>query len=282
MTWLLMLLLVARVLSQHCINSYCSTISDCGSGCNSCAPDGVCSGSRHDHYPHSHDPHSHRPHGHNPHSHHPHSHQPGPGPTPSACKWPVFASRAELQADAWGQYYKAVYGALPTAGDFPLDVSTNWLLHDGAIIKAGLQTLCKSSECPLNEKDRYSTNDMYQPPLVSWIWHTYPYPAQPASTWVEVLHEADPFGDEHHGMWLVFTPGSGIWFNLGVTIAFPEHQDAYNRFGIGDGDNEKLSLAAAAAGFDSIQFLAHVDHVNYQCDTHNTGRPGFDYSEMAN
>ena len=30
--------------SDHCINSYCETISDCGSGCNSCAPDGVCSG----------------------------------------------------------------------------------------------------------------------------------------------------------------------------------------------------------------------------------------------
>jgi hypothetical protein len=41
--------------------------------------------------------------------------------------------------------------------------------------------------------------------------------------------------------------------------------------------NEAMSKAAVAAGYDSVQFLAHVDHVNYQCDTQNTGRAGFDY-----
>jgi len=41
--------------------------------------------------------------------------------------------------------------------------------------------------------------------------------------------------------------------------------------------NEGMSKAAAAQGFDSIQFLAHIDHVNYQCDTKNTGRVGLDY-----
>ena len=42
--------------------------------------------------------------------------------------------------------------------------------------------------------------------------------------------------------------------------------------------NSAMAAAAAAAGFDSVQFLAHVDHVSYQCDTKNTGRRGFDYS----
>ena len=40
---------------------------------------------------------------------------------------------------------------------------------------------------------------------------------------------------------------------------------------------ESSVVQAAAAGYDSVQFLAHVDHVNYQFDTKNTGRPGFDY-----
>ena len=80
-------------------------------------------------------------------------------------------------------------------------------------------------------------------------------------------------------MWMVFAPGSGIWFNLGVTISFAEHADAYSHFKVAAGGdmNQELSKAAAAAGYDSIQFLAHVDHTNYQCDTHHTGRPGFDY-----
>ena len=156
-----------------------------------------------------------RSHSHHPHAHHPHAHQPGPGTT---CTWPVFASRDALQANPWGAYYAAVYGALPTNDAYPLDVSANWLLHDGALIKARVQT-CKASECPLKEKDRYSTNDMYQPPLVSWIWHAYPYSALASHAWVEVLHEADPFGDEHHGMWLVYAPGSGIYFNTGAQTA---------------------------------------------------------------
>ena len=75
------------------------------------------------------------------------------------------------------------------------------------------------------------------------------------------------------------TPGSGLYFNLGTTIAFAEHQDAYSHFQVAGGQdmNEAMSKAAAAAGYDSVQFLAHVDHVNYQCDTKNTGRVGFDY-----
>ena len=63
--------------------------------------------------------------------------------------------------------------------------------------------------------------------------------------------------------------GSGIWFNTGKTIAFAEHADAYKHFGVSQGGdmNVKLSKAAAAKGYDSIQFTAHKDHVNYPCDT---------------
>ena len=72
---------------------------------------------------------------------------------------------------------------------------------------------------------------------------------------------------------MMYTPGSGIYFNLGKTISFAEHSDAFSYFKItGGGDmNSQMAAAAAAAGYDSIQFLAHVDHVNYPCDTKNTG-----------
>ena len=213
--------------------------------------------------------HSHNPHGHNPHAHTPHTHSPPP------TKWPSFANAAVLTASPWASYYTAVYGAAPPAAAFPLHVSAAWLLYDGALIKSKVVDVPDAKTCPLAVLDRYTTNDMYQPPLDSWIWHAYPYAAIAANAEVEVLHEADPFGDEHFGMWLIYAPGSGIYFNLGKTISFAEHQDAYTHFGATG--NEDLSKKAAAAGFDSIQFLAHVDHVNYQCDTKNTGRAGFDY-----
>ena len=199
-------------------------------------------------------------------------------PQPPTGSWPTFATISGLKASSFGRYYITIYGELPPANMFPLDVGATWLLYDGALISAGVGDLPKADTCPSKERDRYTANNMYQPPLVSWIWHKYPYTAPAANTWVEVLHEADPFGDEHFGMWMVYAPGSGLWFNTGVTISFPEHQDAYTHFGVTQGDlNEELSKTAAAAGYDSIVFTAHIDHTNYQCDTHNTGKAGFAY-----
>ena len=55
-----------------------------------------------------------------------------------------------------------------------------------------------------------------------------------------------------------------IYFDLGNTIAFAEHNDAYTYFNIAGvpAYNSAMSAAAAAQGFDSVQFLAHVDHVS--------------------
>ena len=223
----------------------------------------------HSHNPHAHNPHSHTPHAHNPHSHNPHAHQPQ--------AWPTFATVDELQKSPWATYFRLVYSGLPTR--YPLAISNFWMLHDGVLIKARTGPLPTASTCPSKALDRYALNDDYQPPKVSWIWHPYPYAALAANAWVEVVHEADPFGDELHGAWMLYTPGSGIYFNLGTTIAFQEHHDAYTHFNIAGGQdmNSAMSLAAAKAGYDSVQFLAHVDHVNYPCDTGNTGKAGFNY-----
>jgi len=99
------------------------------------------------------------------------------------------------------------------------------------------------------------------------------------------MHKADPFGDEEYGNWFMYSPGSGIYFDVGVTTSFQEHDDAFRHFAITCDPkkcdyNEELSKAAAAQSYDSIQFLAHVDDVNYQCDSHNTGKVGLDYMGM--
>lgn len=206
---------------------------------------------------------------------------PGPAPPPRAYAWPSFQTAAELQADPWGNYYKAVYGEIPQIG-YPIDTMDNWCIHDSIVVSSKLSMipatvgLCPTSNPPLGQ--RYSMNNQYSVPFMSWIWHPYPYQAMAANSWVEVMHESDPFGDEHFGAWFVYAPGSGIYFDLGTTISFATHSDAYAHFGVSSGDfNEELAKKAAGAGYDSVQFLAHVDHVNYQCDTHNTGRAGLDY-----
>lgn len=212
---------------------------------------------------------------------------PAPPPTPPAppappsSSWPTFQSKAALAADPWGKYYEAVYGELPSQG-FPIETISNWFVYDATIVSSRVTNIPASvGSCPANNPpagQRYNINDMYSPSFTSWVWHPYPWKAMAANTWQEVIHQADPFGDEHFGAWFIYAPGSGIYFNLGNTISFDEHDAAYKHFNVKAGNlNEELSKAAAAANYDSLQFLAHVDHVNYQCDTHNTGHAGLDY-----
>merc|ERR1712224_174088 len=62
-------------------------------------------------------------------------------------------------------------------------------------------------------------------------------------------------------------------------MAFPEHEDAYKHFNVDRTKdlNEGLSKLAAQQGFDSLQFISHVDHLNYPCDSKNTGKFGLTY-----
>merc|ERR1712060_215794 len=47
-------------------------------------------------------------------------------------------------------------------------------------------------------------------------------------------------------------------FNTGKTISFTDHGDAFSYFQT-PANNEKMAQVAQAAGFDSVQFLAHTD-----------------------
>jgi len=177
-----------------------------------------------------------------------------------------------------------VYGEIPKTG-YPLRFADNWLIYKSKLedVKKQLKDSPPKSvgKCPTANAgagEHYDTNNMYSPTSTSWIWHPYPYQAVAGNAWVEVIHEADPFGDEHFGVWFVYAPGSGIYFNTGKTVSFNEHQDSYTHFGVRQGDfNEEMSKAAASQGYDSVQFVAHVDHMNYPCCTQNTGIPGLLY-----
>jgi len=78
-----------------------------------------------------------------------------------------------------------------------------------------------------------------------------------------VMHKKDPFGDEHHGSWFLYAKGTGVWYNTGKSITFNDHGDAFQHFG--RHDNEGMCQAAAAAGYDTVFFIAHPDSTNYPC-----------------
>ena len=114
----------------------------------------------------------------------------------------------------------------------------------------------------------------------------------PSHAKVEVAHRSDhsikgfkglkrPPGDS--GTWFYLAPGSGIYFDLGRTIAFQDHDDAGRKFRCGCGAQhqpscrpgvkyaECWSKQAAAQGYDTVQFTArHRENVwKYEIlDTH--------------
>jgi len=194
----------------------------------------------------------------------------------------------------WGCYSRKIYGAEHFTS------RPSWLIfgYDEALHPCGIST--SSPNCPESEGVWYQHGYLYRPPKTTFIWRKPPYAKLPSHSWQEVMHQADPFGDEHYGAWFIYSPGSGIFFNLGDTIAFDEHWDAYDYFKVGDQKkckgiespkesshqseaksscdwNEEMCKLARKKGFESVQFLKHVDHVNYQCDTKNTGTAGLQY-----
>jgi hypothetical protein len=206
-----------------------------------------------------------------------------PPPTPpSTGDWPTFLSRDELvQSGSWAIYYYTVYGQYPTDG-YPLSPGSLWMFYSEAILDSGVTCFPNSvGKCPTDGKIEgqvYNRNNAYAPRYSFWNWHPYPYSACGSHTWCEVTHKRDPFGDEQEGAWFMYSPGSSIYFDIGVTRAFSTHAEAYHYWGVtGPKWNEELSMRAAADGYDSVQFTAHVDHVNYPCDTYNTGVPNLEY-----
>lgn len=201
-----------------------------------------------------------------------------PSPSPA---WPTFASPDDLGKTAWGTYYKLVFGEIPT-DNYPRSPESLWMFYSDVISQAGVTEYPHSvGECPTDGKEEgqvYTTNNVYSPSGTFWSWHPYPYRSYGSHTWCEVMHEQDPYGDEQAGAWFMHAPGSAIYFDIGVTLAFSTHTEAYDHWGVtGPNWNQDLSTRAASDGYDSLQFTAHVDHVNYPCDTHNTGTPDLEY-----
>lgn len=75
----------------------------------------------------------------------------------------------------------------------------------------------------------------------------------PSNAWVEVMHSrGDP---AQSGMWFYYAAGSGIYFNVGASVVFPDHGDASSAWGLGQSDDiVHLVQEAVRRGYDTIQF----------------------------
>ena len=191
--------------------------------------------------------------------------------------WPAFESLEQLQAsEPWNQYLQSVYGSLDGI-TYPMCSGDLWMLYVDGLRRAGVENVPgPPSRCPSDDSAEgyhYMQNSRLSPPNVTWSWHPHPagFQALANDTWVEVLHKGG-ITDEHTGAWFLRAYGSGIWLSIGRSLAFDDHEDAYAYFGLGNGSssscnmgacNEALCQRAAAAGFDSLQFVRHTCQMMY-------------------
>lgn len=210
----------------------------------------------------------------------------------------------ELQASPWAIYFSDTYGELPAAG-YPICVFDFWVLRNGtstSLQKLGLTAIAQkagggphgwqipSSIRPILSqfypglayryaKGEYVNGDLYLGTLMNGYtiyrdW--YFYHQLPDHAWVEVVHNAgSTFNHETEAMWFSRARGSGVWFDVGKTIAFDTHTEAFNEYLIeSSGPCQKvvpiknstdplaegavfenaLSVCMRSKGYDSFQF----------------------------
>ena len=86
-----------------------------------------------------------------------------------------------------------------------------------------------------------------------------------SKTWVEITHCAGSKFERNAQPWFYIAPGSGMFVNVGQTMAFATHDEGARHF-LGKScktfecDEELLNMTAVAARlFDSLQFTHHCD-----------------------
>jgi len=193
--------------------------------------------------------------------------------------WPVFKSKKQLLANsAWTNYFKMVYGEVPSTG-YSICTGNLMLIYQDQAAKAGIKfDPAVSGWCPKQDGELY--NEMGFPHSgFLWLYNrvlSQPYIGKsgttglPGQTWVEILHSQD--AQDGEATWFYYTPGSAMWLHLGSTRVYNNHPDAVGdllgqkcKYQKGDLPNEcelqfpDLYVAAVNRGLATIQFLYHAD-----------------------
>jgi len=179
-----------------------------------------------------------------------------------------------LNGDNWGRYFEAVYGEVPDSG-YPICLQDFWVVYEQALQNSGAQVPMAASHCPpdgsknsrgalYGRSQGYLFPGQIVSPGTKSIFQPPPFTGLQDNTWIEVTHQGSPYLVENYGAWFFLAKGSGIWYNIGKTVAFQDHDDAFKHYGVTYpilpmAANEEMSRNCAAAGDNTIQFLNHKD-----------------------
>ena len=181
----------------------------------------------------------------------------------------MFQTPAELSGNLiWSCYYKTVFGALPYTG-FPICTSNLRYIYKHILTKCGGPgpgTVEKPYYAEQGGKWGDSSQCKYVDTVPDYAGHdfggqllNYGKPgmetAVPNNTWMELMHGEVPGGEESVGAWFFHATGSGVFVYTGKTWTGNGHEDAYQAFCDGCGDDPSCFAGARAQGIDTVQFL---------------------------
>jgi len=195
--------------------------------------------------------------------------------------WPRFDTEQDLKNDDhWSAYFEAVYGGVPSSG-YPICTGAFQFLWKLAAQNAGVvdePTQCVTDSDPEGQElpSGYyfvGSGVAEATSVFSYIYNPhYAGVAVPSANWVEVTHTV--FGGDLGATWFYMSVGSGVWYNVGATIAFHDHIAAAFQF-LGqkckdnsdsggaatecEGNFPQLYPAVSSLGYNSIQFTHHYD-----------------------
>jgi len=209
--------------------------------------------------------------------------------------WPRFESLADLSSSEWASYFKAVYGEIPSIG-YPICTSDFWFLHKDAWEAAGISGHTVKTKD--DRQEEHNVGDLLWSNLTGprryeqglWILKQLGSGRRFAGNnqWIEVRHLGSDWGEEFVGMWFMYAPGSGVWFNTGRTAVFDSHTVAAQMLcGTKHGADDAVVQCARDQGqLDSYQFNSGMSTENffelvgvhlagqYPCGTADNGTSG--------
>jgi len=168
--------------------------------------------------------------------------------------------RARVTKAAWDAYVLRLYDVdrsqlhlLPRISSIDIVYSRMLPLHG---VEAASYDVCPrtANHAPLRLEQPHISHAAY------YTLAEAPTPA-PSNSWVEITHCASNL--ERESLWFYVQRGSGMFVNVGNTIVFQDHPQAAEHFGV-YGDVTNVPAAAAAAGYDTIQYLEHCE--GCRCD----------------
>lgn len=188
----------------------------------------------------------------------------------------IVLNKEQLDTTPWGNYISLVYGKETFYDkDFPIDPSTFLMFYTNYLEQCAIPFDKYNLNCPdktIKNDLLYNMSREHDPPLSVWLTTPASFTKNepiPSYTYVEVTHciDKEVLENEKYGSWMYLATGSGIYFFLGNTIIFDDHNQAVNFFLPGQhcydtectGFFKDIIIQAKKEFIDSIQFLNHSD-----------------------